>query len=64
VHTLEAMAKEMDNDAEIQDLLTRARTEKAAAVAGRSLARPQESVLDLRVNILQEALRRARRKAN
>jgi serine/threonine-protein kinase len=59
VHTLEAMAKEMENDAEIQDLLTRARTEKAAAVQGALWRAQQESVLDVRVNILQEALRKS-----
>ena len=59
MHTLEAMAKEADNDVEIQDLLTRARTEKAAAVQGALWRAQQESVLDLRVNILQEALRKS-----
>jgi len=60
VHTLEAMAKEMDNDAEIQDLLTRARTEKAGRGAGRSLGAPNRSRFSTwRVNILQEALRKS-----
>ena len=58
IHALEAMAKEID-DVDVQDLLTRARTEKAAAVQGALWRAQQESVLDLRVNILQEALRKS-----
>jgi hypothetical protein len=61
IQTLEAQAREMGDDPEVQDLLARARSEQAEAVQGALVRAEQESVLDVRVNILEEALRHSPR---
>jgi serine/threonine protein kinase len=61
VQTLEAQAREMGDDPEVQDLLSRARLEQAEAVQGALVRAQQESVLDVRVKILEEALRQSPR---
>ena len=59
IQTLETLLNEIPDDIEIKSLLTKARTEKASAVQGALWRAQQESVLDLRVNILEEALRKS-----
>jgi hypothetical protein len=57
IQTLEVQAKEMGDDPEVQDVLDRVRSEQAELVQGALSRAEQEAVLDVRVNILEEALR-------
>ncbi len=57
IQILESQSSEMGDDPEVQDLLARARAEQTELVQGALSRAEQETVLDLRVNILEEALR-------
>jgi len=63
IRTLEAIVKEVADDVETRDLLERARGEQEASVQ-KTIRRAQEqSVLDLRIQILEEALRKSPQEA-
>jgi eukaryotic-like serine/threonine-protein kinase len=59
IQTLEELAKEIGDDVDVQDLLVRARSEQVDAVQGALSRAEHESGLELRANILEEALRKS-----
>jgi hypothetical protein len=56
IHTLERLAREVGDDPEIRELLTRTRSEQADAVQDALTRAEQEADLDRRMKILKEAL--------
>ncbi len=56
IRTLEAVARDLGDEAEIRELLEKVRAERAEAVQGTIRRAQQESSLDLRYRILEEGL--------
>lgn len=56
LHTLESAAKDLGDDAEIREFMQKIRAERAELVQGTIRRAQQESSLDLRYRILEEAL--------
>ncbi len=59
IQTLERLTREIGDDPEIRDLLTRTRSEQAEAVQNALVRAEQEADLDQRMKILKEALQKS-----